>query len=323
MPDHIKTEKKDCWLIGAGYMAREYINVLKFLEIDFKVVTRGEERALSLAREFEIIVYSGGVRGACAEQITLPSHAIVAVSVDQLFSVVIELINIGIKNILVEKPAGLIPEEISELSLLASRNGISLFVAYNRRFYASIEYLKQKVKEDGGITSVSFEFTEWIHTIDEEKFPLTVLSKFVIANSSHVIDTVFHIIGKPKELNCYIDGNDIAWHPSGSIFVGCGISEQEVLFSYSSNWGAPGRWGIEICTTQRKYYLKPLERLAVQEKGSVAVIEQDIDYSDDEKFKPGLKNMLVAFFGDDKSCLCNINEHQQNFEYFNKIAGYL
>lgn len=312
-----------CWLIGAGYMATEYIKVLKDKDIDFEVITRGAERAVYLEKEFNITVVSGGISTCWQLEKKVPEYAIVAVSVEELTIVVLELIAHGVKNILVEKPVGLNQYEIDKIVFASKEKEINVFVAYNRRFYTSVKILKDFIKKDGGVKSVNFEFTEWIHTIDEKKFPSSVLSKFVIANSSHVIDTVFHIIGKPKELNCHVNGNEVAWHPSGSIFVGSGISEDGILFSYSSNWGSPGRWGIEICTSKRKYYLKPLEKLAIQEKGSVQVNEFNADYSVDEKFKPGLKNMLNAFFGVKKDYLCTIIEHQQNFKFFNKIAGYL
>jgi predicted dehydrogenase len=314
---------KKCWLIGAGYMAAEYIRVLKSNNIDFLVITRGSERAISLEKDFNISVKSGGISNLLNSEQNTPDYAIVAVSVEELTLVVFQLIERGIKNILIEKPAGLIQEEIDRIVIASLENGVNVFVAYNRRFYSSVKYLKDKIKEDGGVKSLNFEFTEWIHTIDEDKFPPHVLDKFVIANSSHVIDTVFHIIGKPKEMTCFVSGDEVKWHPSGSIFVGSGISEQGALFTYSSNWGAPGRWGIEISTSKRKYYLKPLERLSIQEKGSVQVNEVDADYSIDELHKPGLMNMVNAFFNEDKEALCTIGEHQQNFRFYDKIAGYI
>lgn len=313
---------KSCWLIGAGYMATEYVRVLKSSAVDFTVITRGEEKAVGLQKEFEIPVSWGGLTTHLNKNRTIPDFAIVAVSVEELYPVVKQLLNTGIKNILVEKPGGLYQTEIDDLSETSEQNGINLFIAYNRRFYASVKFLKEKTREDGGITSINFEFTEWVHTIDTNKFPALVLEKFLIANSSHVIDTVFHLVGRPKILSNFLGGNEIEWHKSGSIFAGSGITEHGILFSYISNWGAPGRWGIEICTSKRKYYLKPLERLAIQEKGSVNVLPYEADYSPDEQFKPGLKCLLDDFFELNTEMLCSIQEHRLNFSFYEKIAGY-
>ena len=48
-------------------------------------------------------------------------------------------------------------------------------------------------------------------------------------NSSHVIDLVFHLIGKPMDWNFWHSGT-IDWHPSSSKFVGAGITDRNILF---------------------------------------------------------------------------------------------
>jgi len=313
---------KSCWLIGAGYMAEEYIKVLEALKIDVKVITRGEKRAAVLASKYNVDISWGNLNSLLSEKSNLPDYAIVAVSIDELCGVVLNLIDAGIKYILVEKPVGLTQIEIDRVASFSKKKKVEIYVAYNRRFYSSVNFLKKAVDEDGGITSINFEFTEWVHTIDTNKFPPPVLNKFLIANSTHVIDTVFFLAGRPKVLSSFISGDGVEWHKTGSVFVGSGITENDILFSYSSNWEAPGRWGIEVCTNKRKYYLRPMERLSVQEKGSVQIKEYEEDYSIDEKFKPGLINMVNAFFNKNSESLCTINEHQLNFQFYDRIAGY-
>jgi predicted dehydrogenase len=313
----------NCWLLGAGNMAAEYVKVLQSLEINFLVIGRGKPRVDEMATKFNLKAIHGGLTTYNASFTgTLPEFAIVAVQDESLTAVTLELIGLGIKNILVEKPAGLNYDSVLSLAASAAKAGVRLSVAYNRRFYTSINYLKERIEAEGGITSVSFEFTEWIHTIDPNKYPAEVLSRLVVSNSSHVIDTVFHLAGRPRILHSHVSGNAVEWHPAGSVFTGSGVTEKEVPFSYSSNWGAPGRWAIEISTTQRRYYLKPLERLAVQEKGSVQVTEIEGDYSKDINFKPGLLDLNKAFFNNDTSILCSIEEHVLNFPFYEQIGGY-
>jgi len=303
-------------------MAEEYIKVLQALNVEVKVITRGEGKATKLASKYNVDISWGNVKSILSEKSNLPDYAIVAVSIEELYGVVLNLIDAGIKYILVEKPVSLTQIEIDRVASFSKQKEVEIYVAYNRRFYSSVNFLKKAINEDGGVTSINFEFTEWVHTIDTNKFPPPVLDKFLIANSSHVIDTVFFLAGRPKVLSSFISGNSIEWHKTSSIFVGSGITENDILFSYSSNWGAPGRWGIEVCTNKRKYYLRPMERLSVQEKGSVHISDYDEDYSIDEKFKPGLMNMVNAFFNRNSEGLCSINEHQLNFPFYDKIAGY-
>jgi predicted dehydrogenase len=313
----------NCWLIGAGYMAQEYIKVLKDKRVNITVIGRGKDKVDFIKAKFGVNAFSGGILAYLNNKPELPKFAIIAVSCEELYSTTKHLIELGIRNILVEKPAGLTQEEISELALSSEIYKVNLFVAYNRRFYHSVEMLRERINAEGGIQSIQFEFTEWVHTIDTQKFPTEVLSKFLIANSSHVIDTVFFLAGKPKEIVFFTGGNDVDWHPSGSIFTGAGITEHGIYFSYASNWGAPGRWAIEIFTNASRYYLKPMERLAVQRKGSVVVEEIESNYQLDENYKPGIFKMVSSFLdGEVESSLCSIREHESNFKYYNIIGNY-
>jgi predicted dehydrogenase len=312
----------NCWLVGAGFMANEYIKAMKALDIKFTVVGRSDERIAKLRAEFDVHGISGGVQDYINSAPAIPEYSIVAVSVEQLLDVTLSLIEAGVKCILVEKPAGLSQSDIDLIADLASQSNAQVSVAYNRRFYKSVSFLKERITEDGGITSINFEFTEWVHTIDTDKFPEEVLNKFLIANSTHVIDTVFHLAGKPRILNADVSGKAVEWHPSGSIFSGSGVTVNDIPFTYSSNWGAPGRWAIEVCTRKRRYYLKPMERLSVQEIGSVQINDFIGDYSVDENFKAGVYEMTKAFFTHNNEYTCDIMEHQLNFPYYEEIAGY-
>ncbi len=312
----------NCWLIGAGFMAIEYIKVLKALDTKFTVIGRSDEKIAKIKDQFQVDSISGGIQNHIINTSAIPEYAIVAVSVEQLLEVTLSLIHAGIKYILVEKPGGLTQFDIDLLTDSASKGKSQVMIAYNRRFYRSVSFLRDRINEEGGITSLSFEFTEWIHTIDTNKFPEKVLNKFLIANSTHVIDTVFHLAGKPRILDAKVSGNAVEWHPSGSVFTGSGITENNIPFTYSSNWGAPGRWVIEVCTNRRRYYLKPMEKLSVQELSSIHINDFIGDYSIDENFKAGVYEMTRAFFTNDNKYSCDLKEHQLNFYFYEKIAGY-
>ena len=58
--------------------------------------------------------------------------------------------------------------------------------------------MKELISRDGKILSVNFEFTEWSHKILSKRRNIQVLKHWLIGNSSHVIDLVFHLCGRPK-----------------------------------------------------------------------------------------------------------------------------
>ncbi|PIW70462.1 MAG: myo-inositol 2-dehydrogenase, partial [Ignavibacteriales bacterium CG12_big_fil_rev_8_21_14_0_65_30_8] len=297
--------KNKIWLIGAGPMALDYVKVVKDLDVEYLVIGRGEESASVFYNEAGIRPITGGLDAFLQKNPVSCTHAIVAVGVELLAKTTIDLLNYGIENILVEKPAGLNREEIEKVARLTAEKGANVFVAYNRRFYASVIRAKEIIEEDGGVTSFNFEFTEWAHTIEPLKKAPGVKENWFLANSSHVVDLAFYLGGKPREISCYTAGG-LSWHPSSSIFAGAGVSENGALLSYQANWRAPGRWGIEILTKRHRLILRPLEKLHVQEIGSITEVLVNIDDQKDIEHKPGLFHQTKSFIDHNYDLLIDI-----------------
>ena len=207
-------------IVGSRYMATEYAKVLTGLNIAYEVVGRGISNCKKIEEKFSVKVHSGGIEQFLSNNILSEySHIINTVNVNFLNQTTQSLINAGAKKILLEKPGDLTISGLKRISDLSKKNHVEVLIAYNRRFYSSIQNLKKLVKKDGGIIGIHFEFTEWIHTINPEDYDNESLAKWVIANSSHVIDTVFYLIGKPKNMNSNTSGEgQIKWHPNASIF---------------------------------------------------------------------------------------------------------
>jgi predicted dehydrogenase len=309
---------KKVLLLGAGPMAVEYAKVLKVLNVNFEVVGRGRESALRFEKETGIPVITGGVGEYIPAGGTIPGKAIVAVGEKRLGKATLSLLKKGLKSILVEKPGGYDYDEIVQVSNEAYGSGAKVFVAYNRRFYASVKKAIEIIREDGGISSFNFEFTEWSHVIKDLQKEEGVKEQWFLHNSTHVIDLAFYLGGTPREISCY-SGGGLGWHPAASIFAGAGRSETGALFSYQANWEAPGRWGVEILTKKHKLIFRPLEKLQIQKIGSVAVEFVDIDDKADRDYKPGLFKQTECFISDQHENLLTIQEQNENLNIYNKI----
>ncbi len=311
-------------LIGSGFMAREYIKVLASLGNEVIIVGRSDEKIQALKSDYPNFEYfSGGLSKFLEQHSDIPEFAINAASINQLRSTSILLMDAGVKYIMLEKPGELTLSGLNEIKLKSIECSADVLIAYNRRYYSSISVLKEQVEIDGGITSAHFEFTEWIHTIDPNIYDSEALKKWIISNSSHVIDTAFSLIGIPKELNAFVGGKDaITWHPSGSIFTGSGISENDIPFTYHSNWEGPGRWAIEISTRKRRFYLKPMEKLQQQIKGSVQITDFEIEDQLDQEFKAGLFLQTKSFLNLDHSNTIDIAQQIKTLSFYNLIGGY-
>ncbi len=326
MPNYMNMNNKkfDIILVGSGNMAREYLEVLKKINKKVIVVGRREKNISALRNIFpQFDYYHGGVEKFFSIGLPTPKFAINCVDVKNLFKTSKVLIENGIKNILLEKPGSIRSLELKKLKKISKSNNCDVFVAYNRRFFSSILKLKKEVLKDGGIKSLNFEFTEWSHTFDDTTHPKSILQKWIIANSSHVIDCAFFLIGNPKKMKIGIFGtNKIAWHRSGSIFFGFGKSENNIPFSYHANWQAPGRWSIEVSTKLRRFYLKPMEELFVQKLGSVSIKQVKFQNNFDLAFKPGLYLQTKSFLESNTDNLKTLNQQINSLELYNKIGGY-
>ena len=313
---------KKIWLIGAGGMAQDYMKVLEALKATTTIIGRGENSAKFFKEATGRNVETGGLQFFLSKEPDPCTHTIIAVGIEKLFETTKQLLNHNVKNILIEKPGALLNNEFKELVSLSELKKANVYIAYNRRYFDSVIKAKEIIAHDGGITSFNFDFTEWAHEIVALKKAEGVKEKWFLSNSTHVVDLAFNIGGTPKELSSYTSGA-VDWHPSASIFCGAGISDKGALFNYTANWESAGRWGIEVLTKEHKLILRPMEKLKIQKRGTIAEnFVEDIDYSLDDNFKPGLYLQTEKFLNNDFDNMCSIKEQNKMIKTYNKIANY-
>ena len=305
-------------LIGAGPMAMAYAAVLKDLKADTRVIGRGEKSAAAFKEKTGLDVRTGGLEDYLGSGEPLPDYAIVSTPVDALAPNTKALIAAGIKNVLVEKPAGLTPEETQELSDFADAHDAKVFVAYNRRFYASVMAAKKLIHEDGGATSLRMEFSEFAFRIKDVPTAAHIKSQWLYANSTHVLDMGFFLAGYPNAVSGMQSGGS-DWHPVGSQFVGHGSLENGGLFSYHADWDAAPRWMVEVMTPKRTLMFNPLEKLNERSPEGFAITPVELEDDLDTRFKPGLHAQTDAFLKGDASDLATIASHADHMENIYKV----
>jgi predicted dehydrogenase len=317
---HITTSKS-VWLVGAGDMALEYLKVLRTQDCQITVIGRGEESARKFEAQSAQPVISGGLDAFIDSCPSIADFAIVAVGVEALAPTTMSLLRAGVRSILIEKPGALNLHQISALQREARANSAEVMIAYNRRFFASTLAAKQMIKEDGGVQSLNFEFTEWSHVIDGLTKAPGVKETWLLNNSTHVIDLAFYLGGEARELQAFTAGA-LSWHPSSAVFAGAGRTVSGALFSYQANWGAPGRWGLEILTSQRRLFFRPMETLRIMRKGSLIIEDIKLDDSKDKNFKPGLHEQVSRFLSRKTQGMCHLEDQVQNWTLYERIASY-
>lgn len=314
--------KKKIVIVGSGPMAVDYAKVMISQQIKFDVIGRGEESALKFESQTGVKPFVGGLKKYLDVK-SLPSntYGVIATGTENLMESLLVLLRAGVKKVLIEKPAAISIKELIENEENLKPYSSNVFVAYNRRFYASVIEAKKMINEDGGLRTMHFEFTEWAHKIEPLVKSTGVKENWFFANSTHVIDLAFFLAGKPKQWQAFSKEGSLKWHSKVN-FTGAGITEKGVLFSYLANWESGGRWALELLTDKRRIYLKPLEGINIQDRGTIQIIEYQFDNSLDLQFKPGLKKQFDAFFNDIENELLNLHEHLLlSKEVYSKIIG--
>lgn len=309
------------WLIGAGPMAQAYCHVLNHLSLPVTVIGRSEASATAFTRVCGIDVVSGGLEAFLASGPELPDRAIVAVDVIALPYICQTLIDYGVKHILLEKPGGLYASQLQALADNAAAANAQVYIAYNRRFFASAQAAKNLIEQDGGVLSFDIEMTEWAHKIAPLDLPGEVKQRWLIANTAHVIDLAFFLGGEPSAIQCFQAGS-LEWHKSAAIMTGAGSTRSGALFSYQGNWQSAGRWGLLISTAKRRLQLVPMEKLNQQLLGTVNWEPVAIDDDADTHFKPGLVAQVKAFFDQDLTALCTLNEQISRLRWYEMMGNY-
>lgn len=296
-------------LVGTGQMAIDYTNVLQAQQLVFTVVGRGETSAHAFELKTGIKPVTGGIQQyVAANPLDENTYVIIATGTEALMPTLLAILTQPVGGVLIEKPAALSIEELIRHEHELEPSASKIFVAYNRRFYASVMEAERLIAEDGGLQSMSFEFTEWSHKIEPLQKAAGVKENWFFANSTHVVDLAFFLAGKPTQWQSFVKPGKLTWHPATN-FTGAGITDKGTLFCYLSNWESAGRWAIELLTENRRIYLKPMEELSVQQKGTIAVTPHAYDDSFDKNFKPGLYKQVEAFMKQDGQRMIDINEH--------------
>ena len=317
MPNNLDT-KKYIWLVGGGKISIEYLKVLMNFNYNIIVITRRKKKVL-IQKKFikKISIVYGGLSNFLKSKPPKPDKVIIAVNTRYLYNISKILIDYGIKSMLVEKPAALKLLELKKLKKLIIKKKVKYVIAYNRRFYGSINYLKKLILKNE-VRGVFFDLTEWVHKIKLSDYSKLELKKWFLCNTTHIIDLVFYLFGQSKKVN-YFNKDSIQWHKP-ILFGGNGITKKNIPYVYRGDWLSHGRWEIKVFFKGFVAKLKPLESLKIEYISKKNIKIEKFKY--ESKYKAGFYNMCNSFIKNNFQEFCSINQQINNFKFVYKILGW-
>ncbi len=315
----------DIVIVGAGPMARAHYAALRALGVRPDVLGRGEDSAAAFESETGARPTTGRLAGQLEARGGAPiKRAIVAVPVDALPETAGLLLAAGADRILLEKPGGVDAAALGELARAPGSDQVR--IAYNRRFLSSARAARAMIEADDGVTSMMFEFNENIPLVRSlDAHDDAVKRNWFFANSTHVVDLAFFLAGAPQSLPSDFTLSPVVREcddgpPPGGRYAGAGVCGG-AAFAYHADWSSAGRWGLEICTAQRRLILKPLETLSQMQRGSFRIDPVALE-PEPEGVKPGLTAMLETFLDrPDDLALLTLRAQAERLATFARMAG--
>lgn len=208
-------------VVGFGNMGRQYVKALRALGVEHvRVCSRSAGPLQELHEADGVETVSGGFEGLNARP-GADELGIVATPVSLLVPASERLADLGFRRLLIEKPVSLWSQEIEQLAERFGARGVTAACAYNRVAYPGVCEALARARQEGGITSCTYTFTELMSPDWPERFPPQELARWGIANSLHVMSMAHRLIGLPARWSAFQAGaGRWPWHPSGAVFTG-------------------------------------------------------------------------------------------------------
>lgn len=271
-------------IIGAGYTAREHIRA--FADVPGVVIvgihSRTKASAEALAQEFKILRVCDSV-----EELYEKTKAdLVVVTVNELSMRSVSTACFEYPwTVLLEKPAGYNIEDAKAIKEAAQKSKSRAFVALNRRFYSSTWAAIKDISSDDSPRFIKVQDQEDQQAALAAGQPKIVVDNWMFANSIHIID-YFRMFGRGKIVKVE---RIVHWNPDKpGLVVAKIIFDSGDIGIYEGIWDGPGPWGVAISTPFKRWEMRPLEQVGIQNRGErkLQTIEQN---SWDQDFKPGFR----------------------------------
>ena len=298
-------------LIGAGYMAEEYLKVFSYKKIKCQgIFSRTLSKSKFLQKKYNINKLYKSLDDLKNDNKI--NALILAINEESLLKIINDL-GINKYKILCEKPIGINLKDTKKI--ISKIKNKHFYVGLNRRFYSSNLKANDLINKHKGKRLISIRDQEM------QNFKSKNVNKnLMYCNSVHLIDYIsIYARGrlvKIQKLKKFIN-NKFSENLTRLVFS----SKDEVL--YHCNWNSPGFWSVNIIQKNHSIEMKPLENL-VQEK--IIKGKRIRIYHDKSKIdcilKPGLFYQVSEFLemlNKKKHKLVNLKDYFKTVELIKKI----
>lgn len=230
-----------------------------------------------------------------------PDAYVLAVSWDQTELMAEDVMKTGVPC-LVEKPVALSSAKLAGIISGAGAFALNAQVAYNRRFYDFVPYLKKAV-DAGGLVSIELNMPELAEEL-VRKYSPAIADYILVYMSSHWLDLLTYLAGELRVEYMHRGRSSGPAHQSynGILYT----ARHGAPIHLQANFNAPSRTSIAFNFADIIYRLCPAEELTVY-RGIDCIEAKDGSrvrryvprvletFQTDTAFKPGFYKQMVNF----------------------------
>ena len=312
--------------IGAGNISKYHIEAA--IEAGFKLTAIcGQQNSITAPK----VGLKYGFKNICNNVEDLLKLDLDCIAIITPTRIALEIYRAALKTklpILIEKPVAPIPELLAgEIDL----NRENTLVGYNRRFYGSIQKLKNflnnvnKTQSHWNIPEMSWAP---VQTEQERNY-------FLMENSVHCFDLINYLLGVPVNIQSVKQNNRDGVNSTSSVLEFLNGSIATVTF----NFGIPANTSIDIYSDGKNICVKPLEILTTYDSILGIPASKEIPYKryklissqewtlpkEDVFFKPGFVQQYKEFYsvvnGKKMKVGANLQDAKNALDLAAKIGG--
>ena len=271
-------------LIGAGYMAEEYLKIFSKKKIICEAIfSRTSIKSKILKKRYKIKKIYTSLNDLKNDN---NINALIIAINEEFLKKILNKLDLNRYRILCEKPIGV--NYVETKNIISKIKNKNIYVSLNRRFYSSNQKAKDLIDKYKGKRLIS------IRDQQIQNFRTKIVNKnLMYCNSVHLIDYI-NIYARGKLIKIQklkkFKNKNFSENLTRLIFS----SKDEVL--YHCNWNSPGPWSVNIIQKNHSIEMKPLENL-VQEKiindKRIRIFHNKSKI--DCEFKPGLFYQVSEF----------------------------
>ena len=271
-------------LIGAGYMAEEYLKIFSKKKIICEAIfSRTSIKSKILKKRYKIKKIYTSLNDLKNDN---NINALIIAINEEFLKKILNKLDLNRYRILCEKPIGV--NYVETKNIISKIKNKNIYVSLNRRFYSSNQKAKDLIDKYKGKRLIS------IRDQQIQNFRSKIVNKnLMYCNSVHLIDYI-NIYARGKLIKIQklkkFKNKNFSENLTRLIFS----SKDEVL--YHCKWNSPGPWSVNIIQKNHSIEMKPLENL-VQEKiindKRIRIFHNKSKI--DCEFKPGLFYQVSEF----------------------------